>query len=61
MDDYNYEIYLDSEGTYIHFGYNYSKEREYTHPQELTIPLPPIQGPEDYRPQFTEDGEQLPF
>ena len=61
FDDYNFNIYLDSEGTYIHSGYNWTKDREYISYQELIIPSPPIQGPEDYRPQFTTDGEQIPF
>ena len=46
IDDYNFKIYLDSQGDYIHIGYNYSKDREYRFPQQLDKPLlPPLQGP----------------
>lgn len=46
IDDYNYNLYLDSEGTYIEIGYNYSKDRQYTSHRTLDRPsLPPLQGP----------------
>ena len=45
-DDSNYSIYLHSQGNYWNIGYNYSKDREWTIPHQLTRPSePPIQGP----------------
>ena len=39
-DSYNFSIYLDSEGNYFHYGYNWDKDREYLFPEELGPTLP---------------------
>jgi len=50
--DNSIRIYLDNHGIYWISNYSYIKDGEFLTPYELTIPSPPLQGPEDSNYNF---------